>query len=255
MKKILIIFTVFAMSLLMVSCAKVDNHKNQSQNSGALNSSGLASSENKQPQKTVLTVDELKSYVKVIELTTDNWQEYFEIKEIEEITPADFEDEEPEIEKDLYVTLKSDNICAVDTVMRFSYKEKLTQNQYDAITKKQTSNSEGIYTNSESTLKAEKLSGGASIGTLGKTGTCTYRKYTYEGKIYETLLDVKDIECLKVQGKILLVNIPNEAWNIGEYGANMPYLLYEKDGEKQPVLKDGLVYTLKEILGLGTIVD
>ncbi len=253
MKKFIMLCMVLILSLSMVACGNDDNHTNtpkDTETKDPSNNTSLGENlDNQQPQKTILTVDEIKSAVTIVELTVDNWQEYFEITEVEDITPADFEDEEPEIEKDLYVKLKSDNMYGINMVMLFSYQEKLTQNQYDAQTKQQISNSEGIYGDEESTLKAETLSGGSSIGTLGNTGTCTYRKYEHKGKIYETILDVKDIECIKVQGTILIVNIPEDAWNYGMFGENVPYLLYEKDGNEEAILAEGLGYALKSLLG------
>ena len=72
-------------------------------------------------------------------------------------------------------------------------------------------------------------------------------RYQHNGTIYETILDIKDIECLKVQGKILLLNLPDDAWNNSRYGEETFYILYEKDGQKFTVMKDYMAVTLRKL--------
>ncbi len=250
MKKILALLFAVIMCVSIVSCNTEGSKKGNSSESSSSKSTDKKTEETtgNRPQDKVLTWDELKSAVTIIDLTLDNWEEYFEICEIEEIKPADFEDEEPEIKRDLYVKLKSENTYAADIVMRFSYREAITHNKYDALTKEQISSvPDASYRNSEDTLKDDSLSYQGFLGTIGSLGTCTYNRYQYNGVIYETILDVKDIECVKVQGKIILLNLPDDAWNNTRYGGGKFYILYEKDGQKFTIMKEGMADTLRKL--------
>lgn len=242
MKKSLTLLLCTIMCLSFVSCAA-----NPSTKETLFNSPATVETEADKPTNKVLTFEELTSAVTIVDLTVDNWENYFEITEIEEITPADFEDEEPEIEKDLYVKLKTKNTLAINTVMRFSFSEARTHYTYDSTTKEMLSSSPGNYSAKEDTLDAEAISYPGSIGTLGKSGTNTYHKYEHQGVIYESILDVINIECLKVTGKILLLDIPDDAWNTTRFGENMPYILYEKDGVEYTITKDGIANAFKDI--------
>ena len=248
MKKLTALLLAIMICFSMVACSRESGESNLVTSTTTTMETTLAETTVAQPKDKVLTWEELQSAVTIVELTMDNWEEYFEIREMEEIEPADFEDEEPEIKRDLYVKLKVENTYAADTVMRFSYRQALTHNKYDALTKEQTSSTSDIsYRDSEETLQDDSLSYQGYLGTLGSLGTCTYNRYQHNGTIYETILDIKDIECLKVQGKILLLNLPDDAWNNSRYGEETFYILYEKDGQKFTVMKDYMAVTLRKL--------
>ena len=242
MKKFLTLLLIAVLCLSLVAC----NTENDSDHSSSQSKPNEETSAT-QPQDRVLTWDELKSAVTIIELTMDNWEEYFEICEVEKIEPADFEDEEPDVKRDLYVKLKSENTYAADIIMRFSYQQALTNNRFDAATKTQTSSNIGSYSNGEDTLKDDALSYQGYLGTIGSLGTCTYHRYQYNGVIYETILDVKDIVCTNVQGKILLLNLPVDAWGNTRYGGKQYYILYEKDGKKYTIMEDSMDSALRKL--------
>ena len=213
MKRIFALILVIIFCLGTASCGAEEKKETEETATDGAETEITQEEESTLPKETVLSLEELKNAVTVIPLTTENWREYFTLHEYEEITPADFPDEEPEIEKDLYVKLKSENACAADVVARFSYTQTLTQNQYDAATKVLNNSSKGGDNNDEDTLERENVSPGGSIGTLGSTGTCTYRKYEHNGTIYESILDVRNVQCTKIVGTIFLFDLPESAWN------------------------------------------
>ena len=252
MKKLYVLILIIIMSVALIACGNDVTENDPGDNlSDYIQTTepeiNDAAEEDNKPKDKVYTWDEFQSAVTIIDLTIDNWQDYIEIIEIEETTPAEFEDEEPDIERDLYVKLKDEAYYAINTAMRFSFSEALTQNKYDADTKQLLSSSPGNYTSREDTLEIDAVSHAGSIGTLGMLGTCTYRRYEHEGIIHETILDVKDIECLKVTGKIIIFDIPEDAWNNTLYGGNMTYISYEKDGEKHHIMKDYVANALRDI--------
>ena len=242
MKNFLTLLLIAVLCLSLVAC-NTENDSDHSSSQSKTNEENSAT----QPQDRVLTWDELKSAVTIVDLTMDNWEEYFEICEVEKIEPADVEDEEPDVKCDLYVKLKAENTYAADIVMRFSYQQAITNHQFDASTKTQTSSDIGSYRSGEDTLKDDALSYQGYLGTLGSLGTGTYHRYQYNGVIYETILDVKDIVCTNVQGKILLLNLPADAWSNTRYGGRSLYILYEKDGQKYTIMKDGMDSELRKL--------
>ena len=104
-----------------------------------------------------------------------------------------------------------------------------------------------IETDGEDTLKDDALSYQGYLGTLGSLGTGTYHRYQYNSVIYETILDVKDIVCTNVQGKILLLNLPADAWSNTRYGGKQYYILYEKDGKKYTIMEDSMDSALRNL--------
>ena len=52
---------------------------------------------------------------------------------------------------------------------------------------------------------------------------------------------------LKVSGKIIIFDIPEDAWNNTLYGGNMTYISYEKDGEKHHIMQDYVANALRDI--------
>ena len=258
MKKIIAILLITVMCVTLAACNtagdKTDNTTDNGSSEPTDTENTTATTESTTPAKPkdkTITWEEFQSAVTIIDLTMDNWEEYFEIVEIEEITPADFEDEEPDIKRDIYVKLKAENMYAADTTIRFTYSQAQTNNRYDATTKALTSsNSDASYRNSEDTLTQKSISYQDYLGTIGSIGTSTYNRYQYNGVIYESVLDVKDIECVKVEGKILILNLPEDAWDNKTYGEDKFYIRYEKDGKKNTVMKDFMAQTLRNLFVL-----
>ena len=248
MRRLLTFLLAVMMCFSMIACSAESSDTNLVSSTTTAMETTLAETTVAQPKDKVLTWDELKSAVTIINLTLENWEEYFEIREIEKIEPADFEDEEPEIKRDLYVKLKAENTYAADTVMRFTYSQALTHNKFDAVTKTQISSSaDASYKSSEDTLDTKSMSYQNYLGTIGSLGTCAYNRYQHEGVIYETILDVKDITCIKAQGTILIVELPEDVWNDRIYGEGNFYMVYEKDGKKHTVMKDFMAQTLRTL--------
>ena len=248
MRRLLTFLLAVMMCFSMIACSAESGDTNLVSSTTTAMETTLAETTVAQPKDKVLTWDELMSAVTIVELTMDNWEEYFEILEIEEVTPGDFEDEEPDIKRDLYVKLKAENLYAADTTMRFAYSQAMTHNQFDAMTKEQiSSSSDASYRDSEDTLTTKSLSYQNYLGTIGSLGTSTYNRYQHNDVIYESILDVKDIECVKVQGTILIVDLPADVWNDRIYGEGKFYMVYEKDGKKTTVMKDFMAQTLRTL--------
>ncbi len=127
----------------------------------------------------VITQEELAQYSEYIELTTENWSEYFEIKRTESIITDAFGEETGKSIDD-YIVLKDGCYISEDNAIRLTYDSDMDE----TISKRTT---DIVFNKSDSRFR-----------TL----------YCYSG----------NVTCEKIKGTILRLSIPEGKWAVDDEG-------------------------------------
>jgi len=129
-------------------------------------------------KKVVLSNEEFESYCEYIELTTENWNNYIEVVEEERILKDVF-GEEVERETHISIRLKENCYISRDNAIRLTY------------------------TSVYGYVSTEDFIFAGSVGRAwGISGIDMEQEYV----------------CEKIKGKICKVSVPEDKWNIDEYG-------------------------------------
>lgn len=176
MKKILSLIIAFLICISFCSCGGAEN-----------------TGENNSNKEITITKEELVKYSEYIELTTENWEDFFEIIE-SEVTVTDAFGEETSIDIDAIVSLKNGYFISEDNALRFSH--------YTEINSDNKMTRDIVFTND----------------ALWEDRRIRYICSLDDGPILE-----------KAKGTILKITVPDEKWNTNEYGYK--YLIIKDFGE------------------------
>lgn len=152
-----------------------------------------------------ITKTELAQYSEYIELTTENWSEYFEIV-IHESTQTDVFGEETGTSISKNIVLKDGCYISKDNAIRLTYD---TDDWYD----------DKLYKSTRDIVFAEDMAFVEGYKSL------------LRGMLLPSNMVGVDVTCEKIKGTILKLSIPEERWVVDEDGAK--YI--EVSGYDRPV--------------------
>lgn len=180
-------------------------------------------------QKQAISVEEFKAYIEEVEITPDNWEQYFSVEEYSVVNRDAFGEETGE-SYDTYFLNNNKNVCpSNDLVMEFSFISTIINEQFwDKETLEDIttySKREGDTDNSKECLVTltddnffnhgdpreflqrlyitrEKLGGGTGYNSNGDMVEAWWER-TYE---------ISDFKLNRSSGKIEVFNIPEDKW-------------------------------------------
>ena len=182
-----------------------------------------------------VTVDQIKSFFTTAELTTDNWSDYLEFRDVEN-NEVDAWGDVVSYRSDCTLCTKTGVTGKVeDLAMRVSYTQPYITNYYDVETLELGPTEENA-----------TYSGEEDLQYIGATlGYCTYLKGDVISRvdgdfIREDIRPIESIEVIKIKGTITQCDIPEELWNTNEGGVrflaahnNDELVLYYEDGHME----------------------
>jgi len=201
------------------------------------------------PNEKILSQEEFASYFELVDLTADNWEEYFNLVE-EEVEETDIFDE-PTGATTKYKSIQSkDNIKAIGggLVLQFSVSYSEQGGYYNPENKKvlglelESEPDEDLdktYQRKEDINVFYEREGGIShiIATEGVIPNVS--GFVIDNLTRKFSVEISEITCSKAKGKILVGNIPDTAWSSDKDGRCIivkmkkeQYQFYENGGVK-----------------------
>lgn len=186
-------------------------------------------------KETLLTKDELNSYLEEVEITTENWQDYFSVEDYSYVGKDEFGEATGD-ESDEKILVCRENVIPVNSssedelVFEFTYTSTTTGLKfYDKETEEDVSDKHSITVDGvvgyshdkETTLYASDISSvptdnSQNVSPLYTTreryGTSTWGDDLEE----EYTSDISDFTLNRVKGTVKVSNIPDDKWNTDE---------------------------------------
>lgn len=204
MKKRILLLLAAVLCVSLCACGGSESTSGDNTNNDTNTSADIKTEEN--DKEVVISKEELETYLEYVELTTENWSDYIEVKDKEYVTKDAF-GEEIERHTSTVLSLKDGCYISEDNAIRLTYTR--------------------TFENGSSAEMTEDFSFSTSIG----------RDEPFH-------LDLNyDVTCEKIKGTIIVLNVPNEKWNINEEG--LKYLRCEGQSISANVVS--LDYALSEI--------
>lgn len=151
------------------------------------------SNPNTPTEEKVISQKELSKYIKKVELTTENWQDYIDFENYEIENTNSF-GEVIRTYKHSRLKLKDKIYCSQATALEF----ELTNNLLFW-----TSDTKGI----------------VNFGSMGNTNNFEITKlqgYPLYDDVYDDRITINDIKCIRTKGYLYIFNLPNDIWQIEE---------------------------------------
>ena len=222
-RKILIIMSMILV-LSMTACGAKQETSESDENATAEN---VANEDSTAENTDAVPLDEFKTYFSTVELTTENWQDYFEIVEIKDEYVDSFD--EPTGRYDIGSKIQSKPNTTVwgdDVVFRFNVSYTYESGNY-------------------STSTDEKVGGGEDPTDTEETRDVTLSQYHLyssiltveevipsdddETQVWKNIKTINEIVCTKISGNVLVSTMPESVWS-------------ENNGEKCVIVDDGEGY-------------
>lgn len=175
----------------------------------------------------LVTKEDINSYFSTVEITLDNWQDYFEVAEKEEIETDSFGEETGAKYAWKVINPKENVKVNDDLVMRFSIEIAEISNTYFVDTDEAVYEATPYERNTDEDIEAWDFYPSAQIYQLYNIS----EPYITEDKevYHKSENDIKKCELTKVVGSVTVANIPNHVWNTDENGDR--FVAVEKEEE------------------------
>lgn len=164
-----------------------------------------------------ISAEDLKQYVQQVEITPENWEEYFELEDYRSASIDSFGQETGGVYEGKRIKHKDGVIPSSDLVMEFAYTENMTE--------KMVSNEGAIQGTSESkediTRQIEGLNTGTYEPVAGNAPPgsvySTYNKRKWGSSYWmEDTYEISDFRLNRSKGNIYKCNIPDDLWQNSE---------------------------------------
>lgn len=201
MKKILAMLLMAVMCFALVACG------------GNETTDGDNSRENNQTDNKTIAESEIKEYLSVSDITTDNWQNFYSIKEDEIGEQGD---------KSLRVIPLSTKIIPQDVILHFRY--NLTETYIEP--KENGGNLESVKYKGIKECDIED----DAFAITSKSISYTYQKWS--NGCY-TKYEITDLVCTEATGTIITCLVPDEYWYEDEKGQRYFDITTDDDGNRR----------------------
>lgn len=216
MKRFLLIVLVLLVVAPLASCNK---KKNNPQNEAEL-STEIA----EEMREKFCSVEEAKSFLIAEEITLDNWEEYFEIKEIEQMKKDPMGEETGYKKAEWYICFKNDRWAINETVtLKFTYKEAEKMEYTNQATGQTRIEERHDGTEFDAREDFVSISSVSDMPKWYKDVMYEWDWWCEENEVNKTTMIIQDFKCEGAKGSVGTYKIPDEAWNVGEDGTR--YLL------------------------------
>lgn len=210
MKKLICLIFMLVICLSLVGCDKNENIHTNNQISPP--------TENEYQEK-FYSANELQQYLTTVEITAENWGNYFEIKEIEAMKTDPLGEETGYREIDWYIAFKDDS-WEINEPITFKF-------TYNEAKKMIFTNQKTGETRVEPRYDGTKFDAREDFETISSVDDMPkwYKDIMYEwdwwceeNEVNETSFTITDFKCIGARGSLGKCNIPNKLWTVGENG-------------------------------------
>ena len=228
-KKTVSLILIFALTASLVACG----------NSAGGESGNSADEEKTQTDsdEIIVTADDMQSYLEEVDVTSDNWEEYFSVEDTSYVAGDDGMDAMPGETVNAKLLKTKENIIASDNLqMHFTYTQTCTDAFYyncetgeeytgDAHTEYYVGKTE----EEDSTIAGVRLQreGTAILCSDKDVGLSLSTMADGDDYWLEKHVDIQDLKLTSCSGSVYQVNIPEDKWN--EDPDHGRYLVLEDD--------------------------
>ena len=170
------------------------------------------------------SVEKAKAFITTADITLENWEEYFEIKEIEAMKKDPLGEETGYKEMDWYVGFKKTDWAINETVtLKFTYKEATKMEYTNQVTNQVRIEDRNDGTDFEDREDFVSISSSDTLPKWYKDVMYEWDWWCEENEVNKTTMIIQDFKCEGVKGSVGKCTIPDDAWNVSESGTR--YLL------------------------------
>ena len=216
MKRILSIVLAVLIVASLVSCEekKTDAQKENNRPTEAV----------EEMKEKFCSVEEAKGFLTTKEITLENWEEYFEIKEIEQMKKDPLGEETGYKAADWKIHFKDPKWAINETVtLKFTYKEATKMEYTNKVTGQVRIEERNDGTEFEDREDFVSISSVSDMPKWYKDVMYEWDWWCEENEVNKTTMVIQDFKCEGVKGSVGTCEIPDDAWNVREDGVR--YLL------------------------------
>ena len=216
MKRILSIVLAVLIVASLVSCEekKTDTQKENNRPTEAV----------EEMKEKFCSVEDVKGFLTTKEITLENWEEYFEIKEIEQMKKDPLGEETGYKETDWYVNFKNSEWSIDETVtLKFTYKEATKMEYTNQVTGQVRIEERNNGTEFDDREDFVSVSSSDDMPKWYKDVMYEWDWWCEENEVNKTTMIIQDFKCEGVKGSVGTYKIPDNVWNVREDGTR--YLL------------------------------
>lgn len=194
------------------------------------------------PNEKILSQEEFASYFEVVDITADNWEEYFDLVEEEVEEKDSFDEPTGEVRKWKSIQGKDNiKILGDDLVFRFSVSYSTKGGYYNSENVKLRGLHQELDFEPDE-IDQEKEDIDVQYGFDNRSPIIAVEgvsPFMMDNLTYKFSVDISELTCTKAKGKILLGNIPDTAWSSDKDGRciivktkKRQYRFYDDGGQK-----------------------